>query len=85
MNIIYLTKYGVQVIVTGISMYAGKNTELVIVSADLDRFFPGAVPELIVTESGFAEIQIFSRNPLPNVMWLDPRFTKENGINIMPS
>ena len=39
----------------------GKHTVLVQVSANLDRLFPSVVPEVLVSESGFAEIRAFTR------------------------
>jgi len=60
MNNGYLTQYGVHAIVTGISVDAGDDTVLVQVSASLDRIFPSVVPDVIVTESGIAEIRAFS-------------------------
>lgn len=46
---------------TGISVDAGEDTVLVQVSAHLDRLFPRVVPDVIVTESGFAEIRSYTR------------------------
>ena len=60
MNNGYLSKYGVNAIVTGISVDAGEDTVLVQVSANLDRLFPSIVPDVIVTESGYAEIRSFT-------------------------
>ncbi|PWB50518.1 MAG: hypothetical protein C3F13_16330 [Anaerolineales bacterium] len=56
----YLAKYGVNAIVTGISVDAGDDTVLVQVSANLDRLFPSIVPDVMVAESGYAEIQSFT-------------------------
>jgi Flp pilus assembly protein TadG len=61
MNNSYLAQYGVNAVVTGISVDAGNNTVLVQVSANLERLFPSVVPEVIVTERGFAEIRAFTR------------------------
>jgi hypothetical protein len=61
MNNGYLAQYGVNAIVTGISVDAGEDTVLVQVSANLERLFPSVVPEVIVTENGFAEIRAFTR------------------------
>jgi hypothetical protein len=47
-------------IVTGISVDAGKDTVLVQVSANLDRLFPSVVPDVMITESGYAEIRSFT-------------------------
>jgi Flp pilus assembly protein TadG len=60
MNNGYLAKYGVFAIVTGISVDAGEDTVLVQVSANLDRLFPSVVPDVTVTESGYAEIRSFT-------------------------
>ena len=57
MNNGYLSQYGVNAVVTGISVDEGKDTVLVQVSANLDRLFPSVVPDLIVTECGYAEIR----------------------------
>ena len=56
MNNGYLSQHGVNAVVTGISVDAGEDTVLVQVSANLDRLFPSVVPDVIVTERGFAEI-----------------------------
>lgn len=61
MNNGYLSQYGVNAAVTGITVDAGEDTVLVLVSANLERLFPSVVPEVIVTESGFAEIRAFTR------------------------
>jgi len=61
MNNGYLSRYGVNAVVTGISVDPGEDTVLVQVSADLDRLFPSVVPEVIVIESGFAEIRVFTK------------------------
>ncbi len=61
MNNGYLSQYGVNAVVTGISVDAGEDTVLVLVSANLDRLFPSVVPDVVVTESGYAEIRAFSR------------------------
>ncbi len=60
MNNSYLSKYGVNAVVTGISVDAGDDTVLVQVSANLDRLFPSVVPDVTVTESGNAEIRSFT-------------------------
>ncbi len=60
MNNGYLSQYGVHAVVTGISVDAGEDTVLVQVSANLKRLFPSVVPDVIVTESGFAEIRAFT-------------------------
>jgi hypothetical protein len=56
----YLAQYGVNAVVTGINLDAGKHTVLVQVSANLDRLFPSLVPDVVVSESGFAEIRAFT-------------------------
>lgn len=61
MNNGYLAQYGVNAYVTGISVDAGEDTVLVQVSANLERLFPSVVPNVVVTESGFAEIRAFTR------------------------
>ncbi len=48
-------------VVTGITVDAGEDTVLVQVSANLDRLFPSVVPEVVVTEAGYAEIRAFTR------------------------
>jgi hypothetical protein len=48
-------------VVTGITVDAGEDAVLVRVSANLERLFPSVVPEVIVTENGFAEIRAFTR------------------------
>ena len=60
MNNNYLAQYGVNAVVTGINLDAGKHTVLVQVSANLDRLFPSLVPDVVVSESGFAEIRAFT-------------------------
>jgi hypothetical protein len=61
MNNGYLAQYGIYAVVTGITVDAGKHTVLVQVSANLDRLFPSVVPNIIVSENGYAEIRAFSR------------------------
>jgi hypothetical protein len=48
-------------VVTGITVDAGEDAVLVQVSANLDRLFPSVVPNVLVTESGYAEVRAFSR------------------------
>ena len=60
MNNGYLSRYGVNAVVTGISVDPGDDTVLVQVSANLDRLFPSVVPDVMVTESGYAEIRSFT-------------------------
>lgn len=61
MNNSYLAQYGVHAVVTGISVDASEDTVLVQVSANLERLFPSVVPDVVVTENGFAEIRAFTR------------------------
>ena len=61
MNESYLAQYGIYAVVTGITVDSGKHTVLVQVSANLDRLFPSVVPNIIVSENGYAEIRAFSR------------------------
>lgn len=61
MNNGYLAQYGVNAVVTGISVDAGDDTVMVRVSASLERLFPSIMPDVVVTESGYAEIRAFSR------------------------
>lgn len=61
MNNSYLAQYGVNALVTGITVDAGEDTVLVQVSANLERLFPSVVQDVIVTEAGYAEIRAFSR------------------------
>ena len=61
MNNTYLVQYGVHAVVTGITVDAGEDTVLVQVSANLERLFPSVVPDVVVTEVGFAEIRAFTR------------------------
>ncbi len=60
MNNSYLARYGVYAVVTGISVDAGNDIVLVRVSANLERLFPSVVPDVMVTESGYAEIRSFT-------------------------
>lgn len=60
MNNGYLSQYGVNALVTGISVDPGEDTVLVQVSANLDRLFPSVVPDVVVTENGYAEIRSFT-------------------------
>ncbi len=61
MNNSYLERHGVHAVVTGISVDPGDDTVLVQVSANLDRLFPDIVPDVMVTESGYAQIRSFTR------------------------
>jgi hypothetical protein len=51
MNNDYLAQYGINAMVTQISVDAGKVTVLVQVSANVQRLFPSIVQEVIVSES----------------------------------
>lgn len=57
MNNGYLSQYGVNAVVTGISVDAGEDTVLVQLSANLDRLFPSVVPDIVVSERGLAKIR----------------------------
>ena len=61
MNNRYLEQHGVYAVVTGITVDSGDDTVLVQVSANLDRLFPSLVPDVIVTERGYAEIRAFTQ------------------------
>lgn len=61
MNNNYLAQYGVNAVVTGINIDSGKDTVLVQVSANIDRLFPSVVPNVVVTETGQAQIRAFTR------------------------
>jgi Flp pilus assembly protein TadG len=61
MNNNYLARYGVNAVVTGITVDAGEDTVLVQVSANLERLFPSVVPEVLVIEQGVAQIREFTR------------------------
>jgi len=61
MNNSYLAQYGVNALVTGITVDEGEDTVLVRVSANLERLFPSVVPAVMVTENGFAEIRAFTQ------------------------
>jgi hypothetical protein len=52
MNNGYLSQYGINAVVTGITVNEVENTVLVQVSANLERLFPSVVPDLLVTELG---------------------------------
>jgi uncharacterized membrane protein len=61
MNNGYLANYGIYAVVTGISVNAGNHTVQVQVSANLNRLFPSVVPNIMVTESGQAQIRAFTQ------------------------
>lgn len=52
---------GIRAWVTGIDVNDGANTVRVTVSCNLSRLFPAVVPDVIVTQSGVAEVGAFSR------------------------
>ncbi len=60
MNNSYLARYGVNAVVTGILVDDVYDTVQVQVSANLNRLFPSVVPEVMVTESGYAEVRSFT-------------------------
>lgn len=57
----YLAQYGVNAVVTGITVDAWEDRVLVQVSANMQRLFPSIVPDVVISESGFAEIRVFTR------------------------
>ena len=57
LNTSYLSSHGVHAYVTGIQVDDPANTVRVQVSANLDRLFPSLVPDIVVTESGLAEVR----------------------------
>lgn len=61
MNNGYLSQYGVNAVVTGITVDEGDDTVLVQVSANLERLFPSVVPDISVSETGLAEIRAFTK------------------------
>lgn len=52
---------GIHAWVTGIDVNDGANTVRVTVSCNLSRLFPAVVPDVIVTQTGLAEVGAFSR------------------------
>jgi hypothetical protein len=61
MNNGYLANYGIYAVVTGISVNTGAHTVQVQVSANLARLFPSVVPNVLVTETGQAQIRAFTK------------------------
>ncbi len=61
MNNGYLVQYGVNAVVTEITVDSGKDTVSVQVSANIERLFPSVVPNVLVTETGQAQIRAFTR------------------------
>jgi hypothetical protein len=56
-----MAQRGVHAVEKGIVVDAGEDTVLVQVSGDLDRLFPSVVPDVVVTETGYAGIRAFTR------------------------
>jgi len=52
---------GIRPWVTGIDVNDGANTVRVTVSCNLSRLFPAVVPDVMVTQTGLAEVGAFSR------------------------
>lgn len=61
LNSSYLAQYGIHVVVTGIVVDAEGDTLTIQVSANLDRLFPSVMPDVMVTETGVAQIRAFTR------------------------
>jgi Flp pilus assembly protein TadG len=57
MNNDYLAKLNIRPRVTGIRIIDANDTVYVAVSADLSALFPSIVPELLVTETGTAQVR----------------------------
>lgn len=60
MNNGYLSQYGANAVVTGISVDAGEDMVMVQISANLERLFPSMVTGAVVPERGLAEIRAFT-------------------------
>ncbi len=56
-----LAARGIHAYVTGISIDPDADTVTVTVSADLSLLFPSVVPQVIVSETGTAQVRAFSR------------------------
>lgn len=56
-----LSSQGIHAWVTGINVNDAVNTVQVSVSCNLSRLFPAVVPNVIVTQTGLAEVGAFSR------------------------
>ena len=56
-----LSAQGIHARVTGIQVDDGANTVRVSVSCNLSRLFPAVVPDVIVTQTGLAEVGAFTR------------------------
>jgi Flp pilus assembly protein TadG len=60
-NTSMLASQGIRAWVTAIEVNDGANTVRVRVSCNLSRLFPSIVPDVIVTQSGLAEVGAFTR------------------------
>ncbi len=60
-NTSMLSAQGINAWVTGINVNDGANTVQVSVSCNLARLFPAVVPDVIVTQTGLAEVGAFTR------------------------
>jgi hypothetical protein len=61
MNNDYLSKLNIHPSVTGIQVNDGNDTVYVAVSAELSALFPSVVPDLLVTETGTAQVRKFQK------------------------
>ena len=61
MNNDYLAQLNIRPVVTGIRVSDANDTVYVAVSADLSALFPSIVPELLVTETGTAQVRSVGR------------------------
>jgi Flp pilus assembly protein TadG len=61
MNNNYLEKLNIHPSVTGIQVSDGDDTVYVAVSADLSALFPSIVPQVMMTETGTAQVRSFQR------------------------
>ena len=61
MNNGYFAKFGVNPAVTGILVDNAKDKVSVQVSASINRLFPSVLPDLIISETGFAQIRAFTK------------------------
>ncbi|NCP86798.1 MAG: hypothetical protein CO094_10750 [Anaerolineae bacterium CG_4_9_14_3_um_filter_57_17] len=57
MNNDYLGQFNIHPAVTSIQINQGQDTVLVAVSADLTALFPSITPQILVTETGTAQVQ----------------------------
>ena len=60
MNNGYLSHYGIDAVVTRITVDTEKDTLFIQVYANLERLFPGVVPNVILIERGEANIRAFT-------------------------